>query len=173
MDKPFKPEELYFGLYEDRVEGCMFITLVPKEWWDKRGCLYEGHIKLEGNTVPWLNEEPDLECNWVVENPPHEDVLRSILMRHGYIYNPEIEAWDSKPVTSVPKCDRPTKPGLYLCQRGGHNWPETAQIREEKSALLPGNAPSVGLIFYSGASVFPLIRLEPSAQFWGPIEVEK
>lgn len=65
-------------------------------------------------------------------------------------------------MASIPKCERPTKPGLYLCLRAHQPKPEVAEIREEKE----------GLLYLSGISIFPLTHLEKSALFWGPIEVE-
>lgn len=63
----------------------------------------------------------------------------------------------------IPKCPRPTRPGMFLCQRGGHRSPEVAEILDDKGALR----------FYCGASMFPLDRLEPEAEFWGPITVDR
>jgi len=160
MSEAFRPEALYFGVARDEDEDLVSITLCPRAWWDERGCLFENHIKLEGNTVPWLDGEPDMECTWCVYGI-HEDLVRQTLINAGYCFNPEFEPWRSPPVNLIPMCQRPTAPGLFLCQRVGHQHPEAAEITESDGKLM----------FYSGPSAFPLERLEPEAQFWGPIQV--
>jgi hypothetical protein len=161
MFKPCKPSELYFGVHKDDETGDVSVTLCPKEWWDAKGCLYDNHIKLIDNTCPWLNDVPDAECTWYVPNAPHEDIVRHILKSYGFVFNPELEPWND-PATSIPSCPRPTRPGMYLCQRTGHQWPEVAQILEDKGTLR----------FYCGPSVFPLDKLREDVLFWGPIRVD-
>jgi len=63
---------------------------------------------------------------------------------------------------NVPSCDRPRKPGLYICSRGIPKYNGTytlADIREEDGELW----------FYGGITVIPLANLEDTALFWGPV----
>jgi len=60
----------------------------------------------------------------------------------------------------LPRCPRPTQPGLYIVQRVKYrDRPALAEIRAERGALL----------FLCEISMFPLARLEPDAIFWGPV----
>jgi hypothetical protein len=75
--------------------------------------------------------------------------------RRDFVVNYKL---DLEVVTSIPQCERPTRPGMYLLRRGVRI--EVATIRDEPE----------GLYLVSGISGFPLEDLEEDVTWWGPIE---
>jgi hypothetical protein len=63
----------------------------------------------------------------------------------------------------IPKCKRPTEPGVYICLRENVANHELVIIRYDNNN---------NLYYIGGISVFPLNKLEQAALFWGPIELE-
>lgn len=62
--------------------------------------------------------------------------------------------------TTIPKCGRPTQPGMYICQRGSRSQPGLVRVEVNPDGLE---------IIGDGVGVFALDKLESDALFWGPI----
>lgn len=71
----------------------------------------------------------------------------------------------------ISRCERPAIPGYYICKRESDPRPCFAEIREETVTTLKGHK-TKRLVFLGGGSMFPLVKLEKEALFWGPVTLE-
>jgi hypothetical protein len=67
---------------------------------------------------------------------------------------------DLEEVTPIPKCERPTRPGVYVIQVQDSK--DLAFVRRDQR----------GLYVHYGISGMPLDKVSKDAQWWGPLEVK-
>jgi hypothetical protein len=65
---------------------------------------------------------------------------------------------------AIPRCPRPSEPGTYVLNREMFPVGVTVLIEVRRT--------DDGLVCFASGTSFPLNKIEASAVFWGPVELE-